>query len=336
MSLEIIRPGLLTTVQDTGRYHFRKQGIIVSGAMDTFALRIGNLLVGNSEEEAALEITFAGPEIRFTQPHLIAITGTLGTTYINNEPVSLWKPVFVPKDSVLTFGLPRTGCRAYLTIAGGLDVPKVMGSYATYMRAKMGGWFGRPLQAGDILPCKEPTGYTHKLNNLVKTDAQPYVQATWGFASRYYPAITHEPVIRVMRGPEYDHLPEQSKADLWNKSFQVSTQSDRMGFRLQGSKLALNNPVELISSAVTFGTIQLPPDGNPIILMADHQTTGGYPRIAQVISADLSILAQVLPQQTIRFKEISLTDAQQLYYQQESIIRQVREAIKLRIKQAQL
>jgi antagonist of KipI len=327
MSFEIIKPGLLTTIQDTGRYGFRKQGIIVSGAMDSFALRIGNLLVGNPEEEAALELTFTGPEIRFTQPHLIAVTGTLGTPYINKKPISLWKPVHVAKDSVLTFHSPRTGCRAYLTIAGGLVVPKVMGSYATYLRAKMGGWFGRPLQAKDIIPCKNPVGISQKLTDVLKTDDQAYRQAKWGLASRYYPTTEQEPLIRVIKGPEYEYLSQQSKADLWNSSFHVSVQSDRMGFRLEGSKLSLNNPVELISSAVTFGSIQLPPDGNPIILMADHQTTGGYPRIAQVVSADLSVLAHVSPQQSIRFKEITLQEAQQLYYQQESLIRQVRMAV---------
>jgi antagonist of KipI len=136
----------------------------------------------------------------------------------------------------------------------------------------------------------------------------------------------------VIKGPEYEYLSEQSEADLWNSSFQVSTQSDRMAYRLEGSKLSLHNPVELISSAVTFGSMQLPPDGNPILLMADHQTTGGYPRIAQVISADLCVLAHVLPQQTIRFKEISLQEAQQLYYRQESLIRLVRKAIEYKCR----
>jgi antagonist of KipI len=327
MSLEIIKPGLLTTIQDTGRYHFRKQGVILSGAMDNVALRIGNILVGNPEEEAALELTFTGPEIRFTQPYLIAITGTLNTPYINKEPISLWKPVYVNEGCVLTFGLPRKGSRAYLTVAGGMNIPKVMGSYATYLRANIGGWHGRQLQAGDVISCKKPMGRTQQLMEEVKTDGLNYRQAKWGLASKYYPAVKQNQLIRVIRGPEYECLSEESKADLWNKSFQVSTQSDRMGYRLEGNKLSINTPVELISSAVTFGTLQLPSDGNPIILMADHQTTGGYPRIAQVISADISVMAQVLPQQTIRFKEISLQDAQQLYYAQESVIRQVRMAV---------
>jgi antagonist of KipI len=328
MSLEIIKPGLLTTIQDTGRYYFRKQGIVVSGAMDTFSLRIANLLVGNAQEEAALEITFSGPEIRFTQAQLIAITGTLQTPCIDKKPVSLWKPVYVRAGSLLTFDSPRRGCRAYLAVAGGLDVPKIMGSYATYLQAKVGGWQGRSLQTGDIIRYKHPAGYRQITIEVLEKSSERFKPAKWGLASAYQLEVQQEPMIRVVKGPEYEHLTEESRRALWNELFHVSTRSDRMGYRLEGMSLLLKQPVELISSAVSFGTIQLPPKGNPIILMADHQTTGGYPRIAQVISADLPVLAHISPQQKIRFKEVSLEEAQELYYQRESIIGQLREAVK--------
>ena len=333
MSLEILKPGMLTTVQDTGRRGFQKDGILVSGAMDTIALRIGNLLAGNPENTAALEITLSGPKIQFTQEHLIAITGADLSATINGEQLKLWRPVLVTKGSILEFGAPRVGCRTYLAVAGGLSVPNVLGSSATYLQAGFGGYKGRALQAGDMVQVNPGntllTAYAKTL--AAKSIAGAPVHAPWSIAPQLYPGYTNAPVIRTLRGPEYDLFTDESKVYFWENEFLISTQSDRMGYRLQGSSLVLKEPVELLSSAVTSGTVQVPSEGNPIILMADHQTTGGYPRLAQVISADLPILAQLAPGKKLRFTEVSLEQAQRLYIHQEQLIEKIQQTLHLKI-----
>jgi antagonist of KipI len=321
MGLEILKPGLLTTIQDTGRHGFQKDGIIVSGAMDTFALRVANLLVGNAQHEAALEITLTGPSIRFTEDQLIALSGADLSPTINGESIAMWRPVHVKKDSILEFNAPKSGCRSYLAVAGGLDLPQVLGSYATYLRAGIGGFQGRALQAGDVIPCR-----TCDEQGI----AQSFSSSKWTPDPQLYPNYQPNPCIRAIKGPEYELFSETSRAQIWSERFQVSVQSDRMGFCLQGVSLYLEEPVELISSAVAFGTVQVPPEGKPIVLMADHQTTGGYPRILQVISADLPILAQVVPGQTISFEEVTLEEAQQLYIQQEQHLVQLARAVHLK------
>lgn len=333
MSLEILKPGLLTTVQDVGRCGYQKDGILVSGAMDTVALRIGNLLTGNKENAAALEITLTGPKIRFNEDHLIALTGADLSATINGAPLKMWRPVFVAKDSIVEFGAPVAGCRCYLAVAGGLDVPKVLGSYSTYLRAGIGGFKGRALQTGDILPVKStPADFPRFLQELAGNNSQKsYVQVPWTIDSNLYPTYGETPVIRALKGPEYDLFTDESKTSCWNHEFKVSLQSDRMGYHLQGTELALKEEKELLSGAITFGTVQVPPQGNPIVLMADHQTTGGYPRIAQVITADRAKLAQVMPGKRIRFLQVPLEQAQQLYIQQEQTIEKLKQSLHLKM-----
>lgn len=332
MGLEIIKPGLLTTIQDTGRYTHQKEGIIVSGAMDTYALRVANMLAGNSGYEAALEITLTGPSIRFTEDQLIALTGADLSPSLNGETVRMWRPFLVKAGSTLTFGAPISGCRAYLAVSGGLATPKVLGSYATYLKAGIGGYQGRALQAGDFIPCHSPTptGIALFSQSTGITEGQRHLAASWTPDPQLYPDYQPNPTIRAIKGPEYELFSDTSREQIWKERFQVSAQSDRMGYRLQGVSLYLGEPQELISSAVTFGTVQVPPDGKPIVLMADHQTTGGYPRILQVISVDLPILAQVVPGQTMAFQEVSLEEAQQLYIQQEQNLAQLAHAIQLK------
>lgn len=332
MSLEILKPGLLTTLQDSGRRGHQKEGIIVSGPMDAFALRAANLLTGNPPDQAALEITLTGPQIRFTSDQLIALTGADLSPSIDSEKISLWRPILVKAGSILEFGQPASGCRTYLAVSGGFAIPPVMGSYSTYLRAGIGGYQGRALQAGDHLPCPGPTSAGMALlhRSTAASKAHAYTQASWTPDPLLYPAYHASPTIRAIRGPEFGLFSETSREQIWSERFQVSLQSDRMGYRLQGVSLHLNEPVELISSAVTFGSVQVPPEGQPIILMADHQTTGGYPRIAQVITADLPILAQVVPGQTIGLQEVTLEEAQQLYMQQEQHLEQLAQAIHLK------
>jgi antagonist of KipI len=334
MGLKIISSGLLTTVQDAGRYGYQKDGIIVSGPMDAFALRVANLLVGNPEGAAALETTFLGPKIQFEADHLISITGGDLSPTINGEKVKMWRPVFVPKGSLLQFGTSGLGSRAYVGVSGSFALPPVLGSSATYLKAGIGGYKGRALQAGDLLPCPGPTLAGEQLRRgLAK--AKPgagWVQATWTPMPQLFPHLEANPTLRVIKGPEYAWFTPACQQAFWEQEFMVTTDSDRMGYRLAGAVLRLQEPAEMISGAVTFGTIQVPPEGQPIALLADHQTTGGYPRIGQVITADFSKLAQVPLGKKIRFQEISLAEAQNLYLKQEQAIAEIKQAIGYKAK----
>jgi len=334
MGLKIINSGLLTTIQDIGRYGYQKEGIIVSGPMDAFALRVANLLVGNEESAAAIETTFLGPKILFEADHLIAITGGDLSPTINGEAVKMWRPIFVPQGSLLQFGAPGLGSRAYVAVSGSFSLPKVLGSYATYLRAEVGGFKGRALQAGDLLPCPGPTpAGEHLWRSLTKNKPlSGWAQASWTPIPQLFPNLEANPTLRVIKGPEYDLFTPASQQAFWEQEFIVTTDSDRMGYRLQGVPLLLSEPKEMISSAVTFGTLQVPPEGHPIALLADHQTTGGYPRIGQVITADFSNLAQVPLGKKIWFREVSLEDAQYLYIKQEQNIQQIKQAISYKIR----
>jgi len=333
MSLSIRRPGLLTTVQDLGRHGYQKDGILVSGAMDATALRVGNLLVGNPEDTAGLEITLLGPKIRFDADHLIALTGAHLSPTLNGQPVGQHRPVWVGAGTELAFGAPVAGGRTYLAVSGGLAIAPVLGSQSTYLRAGLGGLHGRALQAGDQIPCAGPTAAGRQ---LVRQFALPeqrgaWVPARWTPSPELCPRPRPNPIIRAICGPEYEQFTLESQRDFWQQPFLVTTEADRMGYRLQGPVLERQTSAEGLSSAVTFGTVQVPAGGHPIVLMADHQTTGGYPRIAQVATVDFSALAQVLPGQQVRFQEVSLAEAQVLYLAQEWQLRALRRAVDFKL-----
>lgn len=332
MNLKIISSGLLTTIQDLGRHGYQKDGIIVSGAMDTFALRAANLLVGNEDTEAGIEVTLMGPKILFEERQLIAITGADLSPMIDGEPVKVWRPLCVEAGSLLEFGSPKSGCRAYIAVAGGFDLPKLMGSTSTYLQAGLGGLHGKALQVGDTLPCRDlPEKMQPFLHSLSSSQNKNQgAQTSWSVDSSLYFNYEEPQPIRVLKGPEYGLFSPQSQQDFWRMAYQVTAQSDRMGYRLLGTRLSLSEPTELLSSAVTFGTVQVPAEGSPIVLMADHQTTGGYPRIAQVISADFSKLAQLTPRNKLRFKEVTLEDAQALYIRQEKNLEKIKGALQFK------
>ncbi|WP_114781435.1 5-oxoprolinase subunit C family protein [Botryobacter ruber] len=334
MSLEIIKPGVLTTIQDAGRYGYQKDGILVSGAMDTVALRIANLLVGNLKSDAALEATITGPQVKFASDQLIAVTGADMAPAVDGTPIKMWRPVFVKKGSTLKLGSATTGCRTYVAFSGSFAIPKVLGSYATYLRAAVGGYEGRALQAGDVIPCNEfPEKVLPLLEQLQASgNGHSFCETKWAVDPHVHPVYQENPEIQVLRGPEYDRLSELSKMYLWKEKFQVTAQSDRMGYQLLGVTLSLSHKTELISTAVTFGTVQVPPKGSLIILMADRQTTGGYPRVAQVITADLPLLAQVPPGKVIRFKEVSLEEAQMQYLKQEYHLEQCKQGLEFKFR----
>ncbi|RZK62183.1 MAG: biotin-dependent carboxyltransferase family protein [Hymenobacter sp.] len=333
MSLRIIRPGLLTTVQDLGRPGYQHLGVVLSGALDATALRVANLLVGNPENAAGLEITLLGPTLRFEADHLLALTGADLSPTLNGQPLPLHRPVAVRAGTVLAFGAARAGCRAYLAVAGGLAVPRVLGSRGTYLRAALGGWHGRALQAGDELPVDAPTAVEQQLTHLLApaTVSHAWVAAHWTPGPLLCPRPHPQPLIRAVRGPEYNQFTEASQRAFWREPFTITPAADRMGYRLRGPVLVRETATELLSSAVTFGTVQVPPGGQPIALLADAQTTGGYPRLAQVITADFAALAQARPGQALRFQEVSLAEAQAQYLAQERRLRALRRAIEFKL-----
>lgn len=333
MSITVLRPGLLTTVQDLGRYGYQRYGVIASGAMDTCSLRVANLLVGNAETEAGLEITLLGPVLRFENDMLAAITGGDLSPTIGGTPVPLGRPVYIKKGSVLTFGRSRSGCRAYLAVAGGYQIAAVMGSKSTYLRAGIGGYQGRALQAGDVLAVNPPPAALQLSRQLSGRAAHgPVAYPPW-YAGGERPGPEAEPVtVRVMPGSQFGEFTEESQAKFRDSVFTVTPQSDRMGYRLAGPALLLTAPLEMVSEAVALGTIQVPPDGMPIILLADRQTTGGYPKIGQVAQVDIARVAQIKPGGKIRFAEITVHEAARLYREREQAIAGLRAAIGLKIK----
>ncbi|MCX8046449.1 biotin-dependent carboxyltransferase family protein [Anoxybacillus gonensis] len=318
MSIRVIRSGLLTTIQDLGRFGFQKDGVIVGGAMDQFAHRIANILVGNEQSEGTLEMTFIGPTLAFEEDVLIAICGGEFEAMIDGKKVPLWRPVFVKQGSVLTIGHCRVGCRAYLAVSGGFHIPKVMNSQSTYLLARIGGFQGRALQKGDVLFLREPRKKSALFQFYNKKTSLPFIAMSWGISFELRAYFYESPkTIRVMRGAQFADFTMQSQEYFLNERYEVTSQSNRMGYRLDGPLLQRKHSVEMVSEAVTFGTIQVPNEGKSIILMADRQTTGGYPKIAQVIAIDLPILAQTKPGEQVVFRDISFEEAQRLYIQHE-------------------
>ncbi|WP_026694449.1 biotin-dependent carboxyltransferase family protein [Peribacillus kribbensis] len=332
--ITIKKPGLLTSVQDLGRYGFQKYGVIASGAMDTRSHRISNLLVGNEEGAASLEISLIGPEIHFEETALISICGGNFTPSISGYPVRQWRPLIVKKGSTLRFSGVKSGCRAYLSIAGGFLVPEIMASKSTYLRAEIGGHNGRALKAGDSLKSGRPGELSQSIFQALDSSTERnFVEMDWSAASNKLLSSAKGTVIRVVKGRQFDWFSENSQKRFFEETFEITPQSDRMGYRLSGESLSLSTAKEMVSEAVNFGSIQVPADGNPIILLADRQTSGGYPKIAETISADLPLLAQAKPGDRLRFIEITLEDAQRLYIKSELEIQQLKQGIILKANQ---
>jgi len=329
MSIEITRSGLLTTVQDLGRYGFQKYGITVSGAMDAFALRVANLLVGNPESNAVLEMTLIGSSVLFHQDSLISICGANLSPTIDKKSVPMWRPLYVKEGASLDFGQCLKGCRVYIGIAGGLAVPKVLGSRSTYLRANIGGYQGRPLKEKDILHFGAPSNLASKIMSYFSSPLNNHqFRATkWYISPRIFPGYQNNPRVRVIRDRQWDYFTTKSKELFFTQPFQVTNQSDRMGYRLKGPDLQMEKKLVIISEAVTPGTIQVPSDGNPIILLSDRQTTGGYPQIAHIATVDLPVISQVKPGEIIYFEDISLEEAQRLLFLREKIIDQLRKIL---------
>jgi antagonist of KipI len=268
--------------------------------MDPFAARAANLLVGNPPDAAGLEITFAGPTIRFHRDSLIAVTGADLSPTVDGTEVPGWTAYAVPAGAVLKFGRRRTGLRAYLGVVGGIDVPPVLGSRSTYLRGGFGGYDGRALKNGDRLELGPAPADVRRL-------------AGRSLPPERRPPLSAEPTVRVLLGPHDDRFLPEGVETLLAAAYVVAPDSDRMGYRLAGPPLARREPADLVSGGMPLGGVQVPGDGQPIILLSDHQATGGYPLIATVIQADLSLVAQLAPGASLRFRAVSLDDARGAY-----------------------
>ena len=306
-TIEIIEPGMLTTVQDRGRYGYQRYGVPVCGAMDEFALRAANLLVGNDEGAAGLEITVTGPTIRFLTDTWIAVTGADISPLLDGGPLGRWESVQARKDSILTFQEPKDGMRAYLAVAGGLDVPAVMGSRSTYVKAGLGGLEGRPLRRGDVLSSL-PLEQGAEM-------AKRRLPAGYGA-----PTYGDDHVIRVALGPQHQAFDEEAIATFLSSMYIVAQDSDRMGYRLEGSPVGHKDSPDIVSDGNPLGAVQIPGDGMPRVLLADRGTTGGYAKIATVISVDVGTLAQALPGHTVMFKAVTPEEAQQVLREREDVL----------------
>ncbi len=312
MSIKIIKPGICTAIQDLGRTGYRSLGIGQGGVMDFFAASVANYLVGNDENAALIEMHFPAATIVFQSAARISITGADFAAHINDTPVSLYQPLYITDGDVLSFKKNNSGARAYIAIGGGMMADKWLGSFSTHIKVQAGGYKGRLLQKDDEIGLNTVAPIKH---NKKFSIAPSVIESIY----------TKDNVIRCIAGPEYHLLNTESENIFSNALFVISNQSDRMGYRLRGDVLSLKNTVELISSAVGFGTIQLLPNGQLIVLMADHQTTGGYPRISAVITADFPKLAQLRVNTPIKFKLISLSKAEEILLSMHQTINEIKK-----------
>lgn len=327
MTIKIKHPGVQATIQDFGRIGAQKYGIVVSGAMDKMSLRIGNILVHNVEHEAGIEVMFYGTTFECTEDLLIAITGGDLQPEMDGNAVPMWRPIFMKEGSTLTFKGPKSGLLAYVAIAGGIDVPEEIGSKSTFSQARIGGYKGRALQTGDELAVGLLSDTQDKvMQSLQKLHTHPtwYVNATKVFAGK------KSEKIRVLKGSEYELFSEKSQTAFTTSTYTLTPQADRMGYTFSGDALRLSTWEELLSEGVTYGTIQVPASGKPIVLMAERQTTGGYPRIGQVITADLAKLAQLQPNSQVTFEIVSIEEAEKELFRLEAFIEELKLGIYLK------
>ncbi len=312
--IKVVTPGVLTSVQDLGRYGYGRYGLAPSGALDPFSLRIANLLVGNREDQACLEAMLIGPRIKFLTDSVVAITGGNLSPHRNQQPIEMWQSHAFKTDDVLSFKAAVSGFRAYIAIDGDLGVPAVMGSRSTNLTSDFGGLDGRALKAGDILDFE----YTGADSTMVKRIFNP----------EWRPSYNKNWSLRVIWGPQDGHFPEKSRNLFVSAVYHMSPQSDRTGIRLEGPVIDRKSEIEesIISEGVVSGSIQIPGDGKPIIILGET-VTGGYRKIATVISADLPLLGQIKPGDEVQFKAVSVQAAHRALQVMEDKIRKFRESL---------
>ena len=312
MSITVLNPGLMTTVQDQGRIGYQQFGVSVSGVMDPRSAALANILVGNDEKEAVLECTMMGPHLQFNQANCIAITGGDLMPTLDGKPIPNYTAVKVEAGQVLKFTMPKTGCRAFIAFAGGLDIPEVMGSRSTYMKAKIGGVEGRKLAKDDVIGFRAPKAELKNMNFR-------------SMASEFVPR--KEYTVRVVLGPQDDYFTDAGIQTFLSEVYSVTAEFDRMGCRLEGAVIQHKEGGDIISDGIAFGAIQVPSSGQPIIMLGDRQTTGGYTKIANVITADFRILAQLKQGDKVRFEKVSVKAAQDALLTQRAALKTIRNAL---------
>ena len=311
---EVLEPGVLTTVQDLGRFAYRKYGVPVSGAMDDFSLKIANLLVANDSNGAGLEITGLGPKLKVLNDTVVALSGADFNATLDEGSFRGWKSVRMGKGSIIWIKEARKGFRGYLAVAGGIEVPKVLGSRSTYLTGKMGGLDGRSLRKGDIVNSSSPE---------VSSARAPLRF----LPEEYVPVFSSRVEVRVIMGPQDDRFDDEGIKTFLNSRYVVSLDSDRTAYRLVGPKIAHRGKADIITDAIPQGAIQVPGDGQPIVMMADRPTTGGYAKIACVIGPDIPKIAQLKPEDEIRFEKIAIDEAHQLLRDKEEELARIRKVL---------
>ena len=306
-AFEVLRPGILTTVQDLGRPGFAHYGVAPSGALDGFALRVANLLAGNPEDTAALETAVMGLRLKALRDVVVAVTGANLKPMKGREPLAMWRSHRIRAGEVIAFSGPAGGMRSYVAVPGGIEVPQVLGSRSTNLPSGFGGFAGRALRQGDILRC-----------TVVENELQFAGRA---FEPAWIPEYPSQWRLRVIWGPQDDQISEDGRQAFVTGTFSVSPDSDRTGIRLKGPAVARQPglPESIISEGVIAGAIQIPGDGQPIIILGET-ATGGYRKIATVISADLPLLGQIMPGNEVAFSAVALDDAVQALRESEEKI----------------
>ena len=298
MGIKFANGGFLTTIQDAGRTGFQESGVPVTGVMDTRSYKLANILVGNDDKQAVLEVTLMGPMLQFTSDTIIAVTGGDLGPKLNGKDMPMYEAVPVKKGDSLSFMGIKSGSRAYVAFAGGLDIPLVMGSRSTHLKSSLGGFDGRKLGAGDEIEFLAPET---TLPNLArrKVDKEDFTKQSCE--------------LRVVMGPQDDYFTDKGIETFLSGEYALTNEADRMGLRFEGEVVEHKNGGDIITDGIGFGAVQIPSHGQPIVMMADHQTTGGYTKIASVISVDLPKAAQLKPGCKVHFKKVSVEEAQELY-----------------------
>jgi antagonist of KipI len=292
---QVLKPGMFTTVQDMGRYHYLRYGVPISGAMDVFSLVAADDLVGNDPNDACLEITLIGPELEALTETQIAITGGTVSPKINSKIASMWETLEICEGDVVSFGRMESGCRSYLSIRGGINASLVLGSRSTFVRGGFGGIEGRQLKTGDIVD-----GF----------NASP-LEAEYSMPEELRPQLTGDYEVHVVLGPQADMFTEKGMSTFLSNPYKVSLDADRMGYRLEGPTIEHKGKADIVSDALLPGAVQVPKNGKPILIMRDAQTTGGYPKIAAATTPDVSLLGQAKPNDTIEFSKVTVQQAQE-------------------------
>lgn len=296
-AIKLIQGGLLSTIQDKGRYGYMQYGMMPAGAMDEYSLYLANHLVGNDPTEAVIETAYVGPVIEFDCDEVVAVTGARTTLRLNGEIVPLWQTLYVKTGDRLALEPAQAGVYNYIAFSRGLDVPDIMGSKSTYLRGKMGGLDGRKLQAGDVIA----------LGDSKKTPPQRLVPL------KHQPDLAPGGVLRVVMGPQEDYFTPAGRETFLTREYTITDQADRMGYRLAGEVIEHRAGPDVISDGIAHGTVQVPGNGQPIVLLSDRGTTGGYTKIATVIAPDICRLVQMSPGGKIRFEAIDVALANQIY-----------------------